>query len=476
MKIKNLTLAGLGFILLFASCSENETDDEKDSVLMTNQVYGKKGMRDIHYYDSIDPFLNSPYILPTTYTQNTFDLRHDYPSSVPTQPSSYPWDTVTNGDTLTQGTSMAYVDSLKSFISDDMKKMLYQYETWDWQSEDWYQSIWVGIDREPIHGMYVGSSFPPGSLTDQTDSLTTYVLTLYDKTAAVTLGNIWGDNIISAYVPELTDVSKTQYAQGSIIVKFAFVTLSGTEWSPMNGTTSWDIFNNVDPHTGRANSEGDTIMQSVYMMQCDIIVKDTVAAPVTGWVFSTLVYDKNAPGNDTWDKMVPLGSTWGSNPGIISLNSTAVNSVVHVNQALTENWINLDAPTYAQSTLGWDGRLSGPNDGAVQLDAKTVSGKVYPALANVGCISCHSSAQYKFKSFLISTTTLPGGKDFPTFYDPGTTGWMKWFQNRNGETPMDSGAGQIGLDFDMVTAFKAIPMWEAAVKDIEKRLEAKKED
>ena len=50
-------------------------------------------------------------------------------------------------------------------------------------------------------------------------------------------------------------------------------------------------------------------------MQFDIIVKDSVAAPKTGWVFSTLVYDLNAPG-DAWDKMVPLGAQWGNDPGI----------------------------------------------------------------------------------------------------------------------------------------------------------------
>ena len=49
-------------------------------------------------------------------------------------------------------------------------------------------------------------------------------------------------------------------------------------------------------------------------------------------------------------------------------------------------------------------------------------------------------------------------------YDPGSPEWMKWFQDRDGETPMDPGTGQIGLDYDMVTAFKAIPLWQEAVK------------
>jgi len=45
---------------------------------------------------------------------------------------------------------------------------------------------------------------------------------------------------------------------------------------------------------------------------------------------------------------------------------------------------------------------------------------------------------------------------------------MKWFQSNNGFIPMGpvtkKGKQPVALDYDMVTAFKAIPMWQAALK------------
>ena len=43
-------------------------------------------------------------------------------------------------------------------------------------------------------------------------------------------------------------------------------------------------------------------------------MKDSLSAPQTGWVFTTLVYDKDAPGRTVLDKMVPLGAQWGNDP------------------------------------------------------------------------------------------------------------------------------------------------------------------
>ena len=90
------------------------------------------------------------------------------------------------------------------------------------------------------------------------------------------------------------------------------------------------------------------------------------------------------------------------------------------------------------------------------------------------------------KSFLLPTVTNPpttmnapgSSAGVLVLEEPGSKGWMKWFQSRAGDQAMDPGSGQIGLDYDMVTAFKAIPMWQTALKtmkqeDIDK-LKAKK--
>ena len=74
-------------------------------------------------------------------------------------------------------------------------------------------------------------------------------------------------------------------------------------------------------------------------------------------------------------------------------------------------------------------------------------------------------------SFLLPSTTQPpqasapplssGPKSGLVLTEPGSALWMKWFQSRAGNEPMDP--KQVALDYDMVTAFKAIPMWQAAL-------------
>ncbi|WP_190808716.1 hypothetical protein [Flagellimonas sp. S3867] len=463
---KSICLAVLSCLVITCKPKADKQVDkvqEEKQELKTIALVGKRGINQHTYVNEIDPFLNSYLTLPEGYTGPSFDLKHDYPVEAP-PPADFPWKKVTNDGLITQNNSLAYVNALKEYVSADMHKLIFDYNNWNDKTMPWWQSIWLGTQREPIHGMYVGSEFNAGTLAEQDINLTTFVYTLYDATSAVTLNRIWGADLYGAENPNLSDVDAAQYIEGSVIVKFAFVTASGEEWSPMESAATWTVYTDVDPATGQPTG-GEPKMMDLYLMQFDIIVKDSQAAPQTGWVFSTLVYDKNAPGNDAWDKMVPLGATWGDNPDVINLNQSALIPPVTVNPSLSQNWINMNTPDYARSTLGWDGRLSGPNDGAVVAPAITTSKVKYDALATVGCLGCHSSAQYKSKSFLMPAPFPPKQiGDALEVYDPGSQDWMKWFQSNDGKTPMDGGPGQIGLDYDMVTSFKAIPMWEAAMK------------
>ena len=420
-----------------------------------------------------------------------FELNHNYPTEIDSNNEDYPWKTVTNNGVITKANALEYVTALKSYVSTDMRNLIIN--TTSPNNVNWYQSIWLGTEREPIHGMYVGSGFPAQTLTGQDIDLTTYVYTLYDKRAAKTLGDIWGVSSTSAMKPNIT-TQTTQYAEGSVIVKFAFVTACGSDWSPMEGAAVWQIYAPVNISNGTAKSDKSTCpnrghdsnaisptLTNVYLMQFDIIVKDSQASTDTGWVFSTLVYDKNSTGNDVWDKMIPLGATWGGNPEIINIDTTALTPPVTVNASLTENWINNNTPAYARSTLGWDGRLSGPNDGAVVQPAWAGVRYYHKGIATAGCIGCHSSAQYPMTSFLLpSTTNPPQNKEIPltnnsnvadlvlVLPQPGGKLWMKWFSRNSGYTPMGpakkDGKKPVALDYDMVTAFKAIPNWTAATQ------------
>ncbi len=437
------------------------------------------------------PFINSPIAAPPkeVYKGPLFKLRHDYPVSLAPK-TNYPWKKVTNNGKITIKNAGQYVLALKQYVAKDMRKLLYNYKDWNSAKEKWWESIWLGMEREPVRGFYVGSGFPAGTLTHQKYGLTTYVLTMYDERAAKTLGAIWGRSYKRAMNP-IFNKGTTQFAEGSVIIKFSFVTSCGNDWPPMQKAAMWKIYaplnsSNGSGHnpksrcknTGSKGTSKIPAMTNVYFMQFDIIVKDSVAAPETTWVFTTLVYDKNAKGKDAWDRMIPLGATWGNNSKIINIRSSALTPPVQVNLKLTENWINPSAPKYSTATLGWDGRLSGPNDGAVVNPAWTGVRYKHNGIASAGCLGCHSSAQYPMTSFLLPNVSYPPTtRPAPLSSDsstaalilpvPGSALWMKWFQSRKGYTPMGpntaSGKKPVALDYDMVTAFKAIPQWLAAV-------------
>jgi len=227
-----------------------------------------------------------------------------------------------------------------------------------------------------------------------------------------------------------------------------------------NGAAKWPLYLAIPEET-----PGTTKVLYGYVMQFDIIVKDSVAAPKTGWVFSTLVYDVNAPGGDPWDKMVTLGAMWGNDP--------QANSALNPPPPLLENWINPKAPKYSTQTLGWGGRLSGPNDGA-RNDIQ-VGTQIIKNAPDSSCMSCHSPAewqpeQHKMVSFLLPSYPNPNPPP-PPFKPcpegticspaPGSPDWMRWFQSRPGTEPMDKGS--VAADYDMVFAFKTLPMWWKAM-------------
>ncbi len=211
------------------------------------------------------------------------------------------------------------------------------------------------------------------------------------------------------------------------------------------------------------SESGNPEVVNTLMLQFDITVKDSQGAPETKWVYATLVYDKDAPGEDVWDKMVPLGAMWGNDPN--------ANSAVDPDAPLEQTWINPDAPFYSTTQLGWGGRLSGSNDGAVVAPAG-INGEMIDKIPASSCLSCHSVAAYLQESFLLPRPSDPPGTEAPTIkddalvlYTPGSADWFEWFQSRPGNVPKDEGT--IPLDSDLVFSFKALPIWQAAIAGIE---------
>ncbi|MBD2498745.1 hypothetical protein [Nostoc sp. FACHB-280] len=321
-----------------------------------------------------------------------------------------------------------------------MRQLIFDYERWNANEAGWYNLPWLCSIRDPIHGTYVGSSFDPNMfpLSDLKKSMTTHVLVYYNDIAGYTLRKIWGD---TAKNP---DLSNPQFQEGAIIIKVATTTALAEDWPALEGAAKWKLYAPLDNNKDWKNPT----FFDTSVFQFDIIVKDTKTAPKTGWVFATLTYNKEAFG-DAWDHLVPLGVMWGNDP--------ETNSAINPNAILQENSMNPIALLYAVETLGYGGRLSGPNDGAVVQNALVVGnpGKILVRARVSSCMSCHGVAEWPMKSFL-----LPGFVDNNQnleIYSPGSNKFNNWFQDRPGNVPQDSGT--IALDYDMNIAFKALPLW-----------------
>ncbi|GMU05727.1 hypothetical protein [Corallococcus caeni] len=400
-----------------------------------------------------NPFADNNGNIPPSsqYQGPLFSLSHDYPQSPVAPPANPPWIAALKGQPISKANALAYVNALKAYIAPSMQTLLYNYPQWDAAKAGWYNEPWLASIRESIHGTYVGSEFPAATFAASglKVDMTTYVLTYYDKVAAYALGQVWGKTAMN---PTLTNTS-AQFPEGSIVIKVALTSALAKDWPVMQGATLWPVY--VPPPNGPSNAPPQVMNASV--MQFDIIVKDTQTAPKTGWVFSTLVYDMRVPGS-AWDKMIPLGAMWGDDPN--------VNSTQNPGAPLQETVINPAAPEYSTATLGWGGRLSGPNDGAV-VDPAIVNGKLVRNVQASSCMSCHSVAEWPMKTFLLPTTTMPptvGGPDKNALVleQPGSQAWMKWFQDNPGNVPLDPGT--VPMDFDMVFAFKSLPAWQAATQ------------
>lgn len=411
------------------------------------------------------PFQNNNGALPQPgqYPGPLFTVNHGWPTRPLAPLTDAPWQAAIGGGRITVANAPAYAAALKAAVSANGRALVVGHGTWNAATAGWYNEPWLGSQREAISGTYQAGEFGPAIFpgTGLRTTFQTNVLTYYDARAAATLNGFWG---APAMQPTLT-ARAAQFDEGAIIVKAALFSSEDPGqptgwWDALQGAASWPLFIGVGP-SGASPAPAPRVWPG-YVAQFDIIVKDSQSAPDTGWVFMTLVYDPRAPGGDAWDKMVPLGVQWGNDP-----------QATRAGMPLTQNWINPAAPLYSTQTLGWGGRLSGPNDGG-RNDIE-VNGVTQLNAPDSGCISCHSTAEWDVKQHRMMSFLLPSiPTSSPPYFKlcgaggnlicspaPGSAAWMKWFQNRRGDVAMD--AGSFGTDFDEVFSFKSLKLWWLAV-------------
>ncbi len=231
--------------------------------------------------------------------------------------------------------------------------------------------------REAMHGMYDGNNIGPLVWDDlQVDEAYNFTTDLYNEVSAYTIGQVWGDCSRAKNDPKIS-LETNQFPEGSIVIKLAMTELPLEQAPFLEGAFSWDVYGTAKGGTTGSGME----MIKTHLIQMDMIIKDSVLAPETGWLFTTLVYDRDAmpvdmPAGTPAEKvglykMTPLGVMWGNDPDVLTraeLKETVLN----------RRWLT-DPPAFIENTLGLSGRLSGPID--------DVGGRG-------SCMQCHASAEW----------------------------------------------------------------------------------
>ncbi|KGK42316.1 hypothetical protein LH51_08165 [Nitrincola sp. A-D6] len=401
----------------------------------------------------VNPFAVNDGNIPdaSEYDGPLFRFDYQYPDNIQ-QPLEMPWREVLNGMPLNKAKAHDYVVALKQFVEDPMRIFVTQPEVWNQHPQTgWYSMLWAGEDipvtgwegRDAIYGTYTGQIQAASVYADSglTVDVRNHAAIYYNQTAAYALGRVWQDcDVATTSCSPSLMAGEAQFPEGSVIIKAAAATATPDEWPVLEGAAAWQIYRRPFNQHGTIHDQ-PPVVTDVRVAIFDIIVKDSVAAPDTGWVFSTLVYDRDALGEDAWDRMVPLGAMWGLDPD--------VNSALHPQQPLQQTYVNPEAPAYATVTLGYGGRLSGPFDIAVKNDVY-VDGQLVKSLRSSSCMSCHGTVSYLPNSDKMLTYFYPAKPPISTplnMYTPGSDDWNAWFTNRWGDQPQTDEAGAIALDY-----------------------------
>jgi len=423
--------------------------------------------------NSVNPFAINNGNLPSQkeYGGPLFQFNYDYPTTYK-RPINMPWHKVLNGKPLNKDKAHDYIMALKEHVSKSVRPFILAPKKWNATSQKgWYSMLWAGEEvsktgwegRDAIYGTYTGQIIAKEVYKESglTVDIRNHAGIYYDERAAHTLHKVWQEcnDTKQECVPSLNN-GEAQFQEGSIIIKAAGVTATPEEWPILEGAAKWQIYRKAFDINGTIVNSKPKVTD-LRLGIFDIIIKDSIASPQTGWVFTTLVYDKDAKGDNAWDKMVPLGATWGNDPDI--------NSAKYPEKELSETYVNPHAPSWSTVTLGYGKRLSGPFDIAVKYNVE-VNGTEVKSLRSSSCLSCHGTVSYVPNSYKMNTFFYPGkpSKIEPwKMYVPGSKKWNEWFQNRDGSETQSNKKEAIALDYS--TFLEAVLMNYTAATLVESK-------
>jgi hypothetical protein len=362
---------------------------------------------------------------PPGWTGLVFELSKAYPMTKPTG-EARPWKTI---DYKTRPSD--YLVAVRDYCYEGNVAV-------DWKIQDnavrkWYHTPWLhrgNKGREYIRGTTRERTTPARRLhPSQVDPFGAYAVGFYNPLGGYAIGQVWKD----LHNP---DPGKAVFPEGSVACKLLFTQATVAQVPYLAGTVEWDVF------AGDSFSSSARAVRKVRLLQIDVAVKDDRAAGTTGWVYGTFNYSKDAPGATPWQKMIPVGLTYGNDPSLTPERYRAGKRPVQ-SVTIPANVMTNTATDW--KGLGWLERLNGP------IDNPTSS-----------CLSCHMTAEWTRPSPMFVSTLGPAQVNGPDPLDPDVVAnKMRWFKNIK-RKPFD--AGQVSLDYSL-QLYDGIKNWFDAEGD-----------
>jgi hypothetical protein len=310
----------------------------------------------------------NPHFPPPPGYKNAFSLSQDYPATYDAN-ITYPWQAI--------DFKKEPIRYMKTILKYDLEGNVgVDFVVQHNKVRKWYHAPWLhddsrtsGNGREYIHGLTRERATPIKELHDKQDvPLESWAVGFYNEPGGYELGRVWKNGSPSAEnnaFPEGTSSFKLLFTDGTVD-KVPF----------LKGSKEWTA--NIYPCDPAKC--GQRVNRTVRLLQIDIAVKDK-RSPLTGWVFGTFMYDSSAPGATVWDRMVPVGLSWGDDSGtqdMINKPGSFINPKLkqtYLNAALAKTAANSSENKAYMNHFGLGGRLNGPVDNKV-----------------ASCISCHGHA------------------------------------------------------------------------------------
>jgi len=334
-----------------------------------------------------------------------FRIHYDFPQKLPNA-KNLPWLSI---DPFSQPAQ--YMKVILDYTTKVNARPEIDWRIEDNRMENWCSAPWFQSLREPLHGLTSERSSRPRELhVLQTEWARTWAVGIYNDVACYGFGQIWKD-------PTFPKTKGFAFANGALSIKMLFTTAKPSQVPYLTGSKEWIV---------AANDDGSTT--TMRLLQIDISTKDDRSP--NGWFFGTFIYNATQPGDTVWDRMVPVGLIWGSDPDLTATGYYEEASVPK------EGWMN---PAVAamffplpRQNLGLFGRVNGPVDN--------------PKSA---CITCHQRAVDWGREVLRgspeeeeTTKLLP---DVP--FDPfDAAAAKKYFRNIGSDTPVP---GTQSLDYSL---------------------------